>query len=620
MCGIAGYYGKLLPDRRELLSEMGHKLAHRGPDAEGVYLSDQCGLVHRRLSIIDPSASANQPMFSPDQRYVMVFNGEVYNFRELRNQLPGPFLTSSDTEVVLHAFMEWGSSCVSRLNGMFAFAVYDTLTRELSLFRDRLGIKPLYYCISGDEVYFASELKALTDIPALKNQLSVDQASVQTFLHLGYIPDPASIYTGIRKLPPAGRMLITESGISTDTYWNADHFATYDAQLTPDTAEARLRSLLQQSVQRQMISDVPFGVFLSGGVDSSLVAALASEAAGTPVSTFTIGFEETSRDESPYAERVAKIIGSKHQCFILHWSDALAKITEGMDLYDEPFADSSFLPLMMVSEQASRSVKMVLTGDGGDELFYGYGVHAWARRLSDPFKEYLYAAARPFLPVLGQRGKRVKQLLAYQGNGFKMAHLFSQEQYLFSQDEISDLLLKKPTLDYIPPDSRFFANPNATPTDRQALFDLQFYLPGDLLTKVDRASMHYSLESRVPLLDHELVEFALSLPLRMKTDGQVWKWLLKRTLAHYLPEELINRPKQGFSVPLASWLRKDLKFLADTLLSDDAIAETGFFDPGIVKKLKKDFYFGNQTYLYNRIWLLIVMQRWFVRNQIRNVN
>jgi asparagine synthase (glutamine-hydrolysing) len=468
-------------------------------------------------------------------------------------------------------------------------------------------------------VYFASELKALIDIPALKNLLSIDTAAMQAFLHLGYIPDPASIYTGIRKLPPAGRMLITESGTTIDTYWNAEHFATYDAQLTPDNAEAKLRTLLEQSVQRQMISDVPFGVFLSGGVDSSLVAALATQASGTPVSTFTIGFEEAAHDESRYAERVAKIIGSKHQCFMLHWNDALAKITEGMDLYDEPFADSSFLPLMMVSEQASRTVKMVLTGEGGDELFYGYGVHAWANRLSNPLKKQVYAAARPFLPVLGQRGKRVKQLLAYQGSGFNMAHLFSQEQYLFSQAEISDLLLVKPAMVYIPPDSRFLANPNATATDRQALFDLLYYLPGDLLTKVDRASMHYSLESRVPLLDHELVEFALSLPLRLKTDGKVWKWLLKRTLAHYLPEELFNRPKQGFSVPLASWLRKDLRFLADTLLSEDAIAETGFFDPGIVKKLKKDFYFGNQTYLYNRIWLLIVIQRWFVRNQIRNV-
>lgn len=616
MCGIGGIYGQLNLDRETALQKMSTVLRHRGPDAEGRFLDDTCGLFHRRLSIIDPSESANQPFFSKDKRYCIVFNGEIYNYRELKARLNEDFVTTSDTEVVLSAFRQWGPECLNELSGMFAFAVYDTVAKDIFLCRDRLGIKPLYYSFSNGLLCFSSELKGLMASGLFPEKPAVDTAAIQAFLHLGYIPDPATIYQGIRKLPPATWMKVSRQGMQITRWWEAESFARYNSPATETEAEVQLRNLLEQSVRKHMISDVPFGVFLSGGVDSSLVAAIARNQSVEPLTSFTIGFEDPRRDESRHAEAVARHLGTRHHCFRFTWQDAIAKVTEGMDMFDEPFADSSFLPVMLISDKAATQVKMVLTGEGGDELFYGYGAYAWAQRLGKPGTRQLWHQIRPFLTLLGSRGKRVSQLLEPANPGFQRAHLFSQEQYLFSQAEINTLLLPQFLPEYIPADSLFKPVANASPADQQALFDLLYYLPGDLLTKVDRASMHYSLECRVPLLDPGLVEFALSLPLQFKYSEKTWKRLLKKSLYHYLPPELFDRPKQGFSIPLSSWLKQELRYLSDTLLSGETLRQTGILNLNFVNRLKKDFYLQNQTYLYNRIWLLIVLQHWLISHPV----
>ncbi len=616
MCGIGGIYGQSKPDIRERLREMSEAIQHRGPDADGYFLNHSCGLLHRRLSIIDPSEHANQPLFSQDRRFCIVFNGEIYNFRELKSRLDGPFTTASDTETVLLAYQKWGIDCLKELNGMFAFAIYDALRDELVLCRDRLGIKPLYYHYADGQLCFSSELRGLLASGLFPEKPVLDSKAVHAFLHLGYIPDPASIYEGIRKLPPASWMKISVKGMEIHPYWEAETFATYNDPCTEWEAESRLRKILEESVQKHMISDVPFGVFLSGGVDSGLVAAIAQKHSPSPLTSFTIGFEDTAHDESRHAEAIAKKLGTHHHCFRFTWQDALAKVTEGMEMFDEPFADSSFLPVMLISEKAAEQVKMVLTGEGGDELFYGYGAYAWAKRLESPLRRQLWRTARPFLPLLGSRGNRVRHLLRPGSPGYTMAHLFSQEQYLFSQKELGNLLLSPLNPAYIPADERYNIGNPATAADRQALFDLQHYLPGDLLTKVDRASMHYGLECRVPLLDHVLVEFALSLPLHLKQNGTTWKWLLKQSLYHYLPAEWFDRPKQGFSIPLSHWLKNELRYLSDTLLNDEALHQTGILNINFVNHLKNEFYLRNQTYLYNRIWLLIVLQHWLISHPV----
>lgn len=616
MCGIGGYYGVEKNSGLPILEQMDGILAHRGPDAAGILQLSNCGLMHRRLSIIDPSASANQPMWSSCKRYAIVFNGEVYNFRELKKKLKGPFLTESDTEAVLQAYIEWGADCVMQLNGMFAFAIYDSLEDELIIFRDRAGIKPLYYCDTGKEFFFSSELKALTGIDGLKDILEIDYSSICAYLNLGYIPDPASIYSDIRKLPPASYMMINKKERKLVKYWNAKSYALYNTSINFKEAGKQLKSLLEQSVEFNMISDVPFGVFLSGGVDSSLVAAIASRKSEGKLNTFNVGFEETEKDESRYASKVSRLLGTEHYSHILRWKDAVELVEEGIDLYDEPFADSSFLPLMLISCAASGKVRMVLTGEGGDELFYGYGAYSWASKLTYPLSNKFYSGIRNLLPILGSRGQRVKSLLSFPDNEHHMSHLFSQEQYLFSLSEIKKLLRKPVNLEYVPYDTDFLTGGAGHKVDQQALFDLLYYLPGDLLTKVDRASMHYSLECRVPLLDHNIIEFALSLPLSMKHSGNQWKYILKQVLYEYLPEEYFKRPKQGFSVPLALWLKNDLKYLADEYLAEKSIGETGLFNYEIIADLRDRFYKKNQHYLYNRIWLIIVLQRWLKKQLV----
>jgi asparagine synthase (glutamine-hydrolysing) len=616
MCGIAGILSRA-GVTRERIEHMTMSLAHRGPDAQGTWVNDSAtiGLGHTRLSIIDLSNGANQPFHSRDNRYVIAFNGEIYNFQVLRNELRDHhgvvFRTTSDTEVLVEAFAVWGKGVAARLEGMFAAVIADQQTGTVYLLRDRMGKKPLFYFQSGTTLAFASEMKALLRDPEIRNAVKINRDIFTTFLHLGYIPGPATIYENIFKFP-AGHIGECDASLRmyARPYWQLqDHLS--DVILTdPGHAKDTLRTLVHDAVAKRMISDVPLGAFLSGGTDSSLVTAVAAQQQSTPLKTFSIGFEESKFDESRYARAVARHLGTDHTAYTLSEKEALGILEQYLQHFDEPFADTSAIPTMLVSRLAREHVKVVLTGDGGDELFQGYGAYTWANRLAGPAMKLLRAPLRGMLQAVGtSRLERIAHLLA-SPLGSERSHIFSQEQYFFSQHEL-DTYAKGFTpfryQDATDSKQRFTAG------ERQALFDLEYYLRDDLLVKVDRASMYYALECRSPLLDHHLIEFAFSLDASLKVRDGRTKWLLKELLREYIPAELVDRPKWGFSVPLATWLKGDLRYLIDRYLNSDAVAAAGIVDAAYVSRLVAGF-FGGKDYLYNRLWVLIVLHKWLHDN------
>lgn len=604
MCGIAGILSDKQPPSREEIQKMTGCLTHRGPDAAGFFMEGPVALGHRRLSILDLSEEANQPMTSHNGRYVMVYNGEVYNFREIARKLDRQWLTKSDSEVILEAFVQWGADCASQFNGMFAMAIWDKQEEALYLSRDRLGIKPLFVYQKKGVLGFASELKA---IKACQDtfDLSTNQQAISDFLHLGYIPAPATMYKEVEKFPAGSWGTYKDGKLSIRPYWELSDQVGKETINDLHEAKAHYKDLLESSIHYRMISDVPLGTFLSGGIDSSLVTAVAQQQSDRPIHTFSIGFDYGKYDESSYAEKVAEALGTEHHAFRVTAKDAQELIPEVINVYDEPFADSSFVPTMLVSRLARQQVTVALSGDGGDELFHGYGMYHWAERLRHPLVNMLHKPAAKIFSQLSDRYKRVGQLLDYNKEDDLYSHLFSQEQYFFRAKEIAQL---KPGL---PVPSRY-APPNLprqfSPAEAQAFFDLQRYLPDDLLVKVDRASMHHSLEVRVPLLDHRLVAFALNLSPALKISGHTLKYFLKEVLADYLPRQLFDRPKWGFSIPLRFWLKDELRFLLEEHLSVKAVKNTGIVDPTIVEKMKSRYLKGD-TYLFNRLWALIVLQQ-----------
>ncbi len=633
MCGLAGFISfEPFFDKADLVA-MNNKIKHRGPDAEGYYMDNFCGLAHRRLSIIDLSTRANQPMFSSNDRYVIVYNGEVYNYSEIGAGLKegagihnqSMFRTSSDTEMILEAFSQYGVDFVNQLNGMFAIAIYDKEMQELFLFRDRLGIKPLIYYWDGVHFAFASELKSLQELDKLKKVLNPQ--AINDFLHLGFIPAPSTIYKNLFKMLPGSWIKISRKGIEETRYWNPRQKLTNNIIRDKEEALVKLSDLLMSSVQYQLKSDVPFGVFLSGGIDSSLVTAQAVNLSSVKVNTFSIGFEENSHNESEYAKAVANYLGTNHHEFIVSYKDAIDLIDSIFDAYDEPFSDPSAIPTMLVSKLASKYVTVTLSGEGGDELFFGYGSYQWARRLSSPMYKVFRKPLAAIFSHLSSRYQRISQILLTEHSRNIRSHIFSQEQYFFTSDEISRLL-KQP---YVYPsefDTYDYSAINSTPSDilttqginvksrkltsmeQQALFDIQYYLSDDLLTKVDRASMRFSIETRVPYLDHRVVEFALNLDPALKYHQGVPKYILKEILYKYIPKQLFERPKQGFAIPLNKWLHKELLYLIHENLNEATVKSIGVVDYDIVKKLIDQFLDDGKDYLYNRIWLLIVLHRW----------
>lgn len=635
MCGIAGFYSKSDRYTENDLRRMTQRIAHRGPDADGFFFDGTCGLGHQRLSIIDLSDRANQPLVSSNGRYQIIYNGEVYNYQEIgarikeKNHDPAfKFKTSSDTEIILEAFVQYGVDFVHQLNGMFAIVIYDCIEKELYLFRDRLGIKPIIYYWDGTLFAFGSEIKAITELPGIDR--SINNSAVAEFLHLGFIPAPNSIYKHIFKLLPGSYMKVSQKGVTTTRYWNIRQKLSNNIIENKEEALVRLSDLLMSSVQYQLKSDVPFGIFLSGGIDSSLVTAQAVNLSSVKVNTFSIGFEENSHNESEYAKAVAGHLGTKHHEFIVSHKDAISLFDSIFEVYDEPNADSSFIPTMLVSKLAKQYVTVTLSGEGGDELFLGYGSYKWAQRISNRWFNLASPALRFVFSRLSSRYQRIAKVLATEESLNVRSHIFSQEQYYFTNKEIEQFL----NPDYKYPanlmdsdnleSSIILAEKNTSagllvherkllPVELQALFDIQCYLPNDLLTKVDRASMSYSLETRVPYLDHRVVEFALNLSPNLKIHQGISKYILKQILYKYVPEKLFERPKQGFAIPLNIWLRKELKYLLDDYLDKEKVEKAGLVKSAFVEKLKAEFFNGKE-YLYNRLWLLIVLHKWFRHN------
>ncbi|MBX7126691.1 MAG: asparagine synthase (glutamine-hydrolyzing) [Cyclobacteriaceae bacterium] len=617
MCGIAGIVSEHPVDRADI-TRMTMALLHRGPDAQQVHVSES-GLValgHTRLSIIDLSASANQPMHSADGRYTVVFNGEIYNFQALRKELqlqrPGiVFKTQSDTEVLLHGYAVWGKELARKLEGMFAFVVNDAVSNELVIVRDRLGKKPIFYGVRQGVFVFASEIKSILVHPLWSSKLAVDQQALTQFLHLGYIPAPHTIYQDIAKFPAASIGILKRGVLETETYWKAERkFNEALQHLSDEGAKSLLRQSLEEAVAKRLIADVPLGSFLSGGTDSSLVTAIANRIAGGRLKTFNIGFEESAFDESEFAREAARQMGTDHTVHILKEHQASEMLESCIDQFDEPFADTSAIPTMLISQIAREQVTVALTGDGGDELFLGYGMYDWASRLESPLFRHFAGPAAWLLQHAGARARRAAHLFEPVARNEMRAHIFSQEQYFLSKKELN--LVQRPGHG---PFNFSYTDPALpiTADEQQALFDLQFYLIDDLLVKVDRASMRYALECRSPLLDSQVVALAFSLPYRMKKRGGERKWILKELLCEHLSKEMVYRRKWGFSVPLAKWLRKDLSFLLDQYLSKQAIEQTNLFQFEVISQMVTRFRQG-ENYLYNRLWVLIVLQRWLLKH------
>lgn len=637
MCGIAGCLERAAAtgedELRARARAMSSALAHRGPDDDGAWADAGVGVAlgFRRLAILDLTSAGAQPMTSADGRYVLVFNGEVYNHHDLRRELPDqPYRGHADTEVMLAAFVHWGvREATRRFNGMFAFAVWDRHQQVLTLGRDRLGEKPLYYGEQGGAVLFASELKALREHPA--HDPSLDRDALALFLRHGYVPAPYSAYRGVEKLLPGHLVEVRRSGIGTPTpYWSAREAAERGlADPLPGAAEAeeQVHALLRDSVRLRLEADVPLGAFLSGGIDSSLVVALMQEQRSDPVRTFTIGFAEQGYDEAPHARAVAQHLGTAHTELYVTPAEAQAVIPSLPRTYDEPFADSSQIPTCLVSSLARHDVTVSLSGDGGDELFGGYGRYVlleqlWARlgRVPAPVRVALSRALRrvptgswdtllrglgPVLPARLTRthpGDSVHKLAAAFGHA-SPEQVYLQLVSLWADPAAMVLGAVEPAT----PLTR--GGIDASPSLRAMQLDAVTYLPDDILAKVDRAAMAVSLETRVPLLDHRLYELAWRLPDSARLSGGEGKRLLRRVLHGYVPPALVERPKMGFGVPIGDWLRGPLRPWAEDLLDEGRLRDQGLLDPGPVRAAWDSHVRGTADEKY-RLWSVLMLQAW----------
>lgn len=623
MCGIAGIFhcGTIKPVEPARVERMSNALAHRGPDGSGVWTAPGVGLGHRRLSIIDIAGSP-QPMHSADGRAVLVYNGEIYNYRELRRELSGlgaQFRTEGDSEVILAAYQQWGADCLRRFNGMFAFAIYDGGRRELFLARDRLGVKPLYMAsLSDGSLAFASELKGLLAHPLLRRE--VDPLAIEDYLTWGYVPDHRAILKGVEKLP-AGHYRVLRHGAppAAPVRWWDLSFAGRHKGKAADL-EAELLHHLREAVTSRMVADVPLGAFLSGGVDSSSVVALMAEASREPVKTCSIGFDVAALDETSYAEQVARLFGTDHHARTVS-ADQFGEIDTLAAMFDEPFADASALPTWRVSQLARETVTVALSGDGADEAFAGYRrqvFHAHEEQargwLPPAFRRSLFGILGSIYPKAdwAPRALRLKTtLLSLAGSGaegYARALSVTPPEVrlpLYTADfarQIGDYRAEDALLRLMD------ESPARSGLDRAQYADLKFWLPGDILTKVDRASMAASLEAREPLLDHRLIEFAAGLPEGLRVRGRQGKVLLKRAMRRYLPDDVIYRPKQGFVTPIAQWLRGPLAGEARAIARNALIARTGWFDPTRLSAIAEAHISGRSDHS-RLLWQLVMLDR-----------
>ncbi|MDX5388103.1 MAG: asparagine synthase (glutamine-hydrolyzing) [Marinobacter sp.] len=641
MCGFAGFVStKPFAGAEVVLEQMGRAIEHRGPDAAGVWFdhSLSLGLSHRRLSIIDLSEFGAQPMASESGRFVIAFNGEIYNFRLLRKELEAKgaiFRGHSDTEVMLAAFEAWGvEPALQRLSGMFAFALVDKRFRKLYLARDRMGEKPLYYGWQGESLLFGSELRALRQHPAWQG--AIDTSVLPALLRHNVIPAPRTIHQGICKLPPASYVCLDldhpQSGQLPETkrYWKLETCFEERSEFTLDSAADELERLLKQAISDQMVSDVPLGAFLSGGIDSSTVVGIMQSLASQPVRTFSIGFHEKGFNEAEHAAAVAKHLGTEHTELYVTEREARNLVPEIPAIYDEPFADSSQIPTYLVSQMTRKHVTVALSGDGGDELFCGYTrypgmLSAWNKRSS--IISHLKRIAGSLPPGLSARLIRAmvssQKSRSLEGIQYQLRRI----QSIAGARDLSDFYRRSVSLwpdpamalkdagEYIYGLNRTLAEGIPDNTLKTLMWrDLNWYLPDDILTKVDRAAMACSLETRIPMLDSAIVSFALGLPEDLNLQGGVGKQVLRAVLYRYVPRQLIDRPKQGFAVPVAAWLRGGLREWAEELLTEHRLNDQGYWHTKRIRWLWEEHLSGREDYSFE-LWGILMFQAWFDHNQ-----
>lgn len=642
MCGIAGFWQHNGSDYAKIAELMALRIQTRGPDSAGVWVDEAAGLAlaHRRLSVIDLSAAGHQPMRSPCGRYALIYNGEIYNHTEIRATLEvegGNFgwRGHSDTETLLAAVLHWGvEGALKRLNGMFAFALWDASDCTLILARDRMGEKPLYYGRSGGAFLFGSELKALSEHPEWHGK--INRNALALYMRHNYVPSPWSIYERIEKLPPAHFVVIREDGCNIAEpvcYWDLGQIAKKGASSASLGAESwtdELETLLLDAVSLRMAADVPLGAFLSGGYDSTTVVALMQAQSERPVKTFSIGFHEEGYNEAVHAKAVAEHLGTEHTELYVSPEEAMAVIPKLPAFYDEPFSDSSQIPTFLVSQLARRHVTVSMSGDGGDELFYGYGRYfagerIWGKlaKLPVPLRHSLawiarHAPAEALESAMGILPKRLQiehfadrlpklaEILGHpSGEAFYrqlVSHWSKPEQIVLGASEPATIFSQHDKLAGL----NGFCN-------QMMYIDQMTYLPDDILTKVDRASMAVSLEARVPLLDHRLVEFAWKLPMEFKYREEQSKWLLRQVLYRHVPRGLMERPKMGFGIPIEHWLRGPLREWAESLLDEERLKREGFFDPAPIRKMWNEHISGKRRWHYY-LWDVLMFQVWLEAN------
>lgn len=643
MCGITGFYSiRLSKDEwKSNLNNMAQKLSHRGPDHQGIWFDEkQCiGFAHRRLSILDLSKEGEQPMHSKHKRYSIVFNGEIYNYKDLRRELNSEisFRGNSDTEVLINAIEVWGlDTTLNKIKGMFAFALWNHVEKNLILARDRLGIKPLFYGWNNGSFVFSSECHAFNSFQNFQSNINLD--SIALFTKYSYIPYPHSIYHGIYKLPPATYLSIQPKNIGTLSepiaYWSSydKAYEGFHSPLKTNFQEASqlIENKLRSSISEHMVSDVPLGTFLSGGIDSTLITTLMQKMCSKKVQTFTIGFNEKGFDEAIHAKKIAQHLGTEHTEIYLQPKEVIDKIPSILNLCDEPFADSSQIPTYFVSQLARQQVKVVLSGDGGDELFCGYVRYHWGEKLWAKLRNLPLFLKKLISEILirtsSKNWETLLQKCFFFLNEAQLSQKFQRLSHIVTSNSSSEFYHKLVSHEFFPErviqqskyqpgllDQKELWNVSSNFSEQMMYLDLITYLPNDILTKVDRASMGVSLETRVPFLDHELIELAWKLPLNFKKDKSTGKKILKNILYQYIPEEMMERPKMGFGIPIGTWLRGPLREWAESLINSKTLSEQGIWDTNYIQKKWQSHLKGsnlNQYYLWN----VLVFQNWMLNH------
>ncbi len=629
MCGITGIYAFNLVGKLHKVNVTAATmcLQKRGPDFQDIHLEEWVALGHRRLSIIDTRSIANQPMWDESKRYCIIFNGEIFNYRDLKKGLEAKgvsFFSGSDTEVLLKLYITEGASCLNKLNGFFAFCIYDREEQSLFLARDRFGIKPLLYQFDDDKFVFGSEMKSILAYGVEKN---IDYSSLYLYLQLNYIPGSDSIFTSIKKLPPGHYVKVTRGKHEVSKWYSIpyDQHAAEKNTLPYGDAKEKLKSLLEESVKKRLVADVPLGAFLSGGVDSSVICALAIKHK-PDLHTFSIGYrDEKFFDETDYAQLVAKKIGAKHTVFSLTNKDLYDSLHSFLDYVDEPFADSSAIAVNILSKETRKHATVALSGDGADELLAGYNKHEAFYRMMNPGSSESFALMlAPFAKLFPQSrnsgfANKIRQIIKYrEGKSLSQQDRYWRWATFADKDQATSLL--HPDLrttfwlkDYVSRRKEILSTiPDHATINDVLLTDMRLVLPGDMLTKVDLASMANSLEVRVPFLDYEVVNFLFSLPGEFKINGNMRKRLLQDAFKDILPSRLYKRPKKGFEVPMLKWLRNEMKSLInDDLLSQKYVEDQGIFYYPEIERLKQTLYSSNPGDVHARIWGLVVFQWWY---------